>query len=194
MEHMRRFRFLEAAGVFFVTAGVYTLNYMHIWAGYAHWTAMIGAANGSAWEQTKTLALPFVFYSVLEFFVTDIPFKRYFAAKAAGLASVYAVLFAFSLIYPGDLYFVDAVSVVVWAALAFSVSYRLTSGKRIKPEKHFEQSVFVSGILMFMIFCFTVNPPKTNLFKDPGTGVYGIPKADINKITEYMERYFPFAK
>ncbi len=151
-------------------------HFLYAFSGDSFAVGLIAAVNESVWEHTKILYFPFLFFSIVEYFVLKPDFKRFFAAKAVALGFISAAMISFFYTYTGALgvesLAVDIIWTFVLAILAFVISYRLyNSGYRL--ERYFVLfCLLFFGQLAMEIF-FTPYPPQVPLFMDTESGLYG---------------------
>ena len=173
----RRLLRYEVTGFIFTSVCASLLHYLYEWSGKELLTALFSAVNESVWEHMKIFTLPYVVWGFVELFCVRPPFQRFAAAKIFGLWAMIITIPVFHYSYTGIIgasaAIVDILSGFVITALAFYVSYRLTS---YAPdiERHFTPAVFLFIIYCVMTAFFTFAPPQLNIFKDPDTGLIGM--------------------
>lgn len=167
----------EVWGAIFSILMAFVFHFLYQWSGESPLIAPFAAVNESVWEHTKILFVPYLLFALLEYALIKPTLKRYLVAKAAGLLFVNLAVIVFFYTYSGilgyNLLWVDIGSAILWAALAYLVSYRLLINS--KPiERHARLASVISLALMFGCFAFTFRPPHINLFLDTTGGFFGI--------------------
>ncbi|MBQ6569742.1 MAG: hypothetical protein IJL87_05755 [Clostridia bacterium] len=139
--------------------------------------AVFGGVNESVWEHLKILSFAYLLWIPFGLFISKIEFKRYLVAKTFGVVFIILSVTFFFYIYSGilgkSLLWVDILTAVVCTALAYFISARLCLYLR-NPDKYFWVCVFLLILIITAFLCFTPNPPRIGLFRDP-SGSYGIP-------------------
>ena len=139
---------------------------------------MFSAVNESVWEHTKILYFPFLFYTIVEFFIIKPDVKRFWASKAVAMAFIPVVMIVFFYTYTGMLGIeslaVDIASTFVWLFFAFLISYKLYRSD-YDLEKHFGWFVVLLVAVFAVEILFSLFPPHIPLFMNSLTGGYGFP-------------------
>ncbi|MBR3972192.1 MAG: hypothetical protein IKJ83_04865 [Ruminococcus sp.] len=186
--NQKLFKRLEIFGGAVVFAMASLLHFIYDLSGRSVLGALFGAVNESVWEHLKIFALAYMAWAIIELLWAR-PFLGAFVwAKALGLYALCLGIAGFFYLYTPlvgkPIFVVDLISALFFSFSAHYISYRVT----LMKENH-GQNFFV-GVMMLllalvMIICFTYYPPKTPLFKDPVTGLYGIPSYETVIPTGY---------
>ena len=141
--------------------------------------AVFGSVNESVWEHLKILVFAYLIWIPVGLFISKASFKRYLVAKTFGALFIMISTTAFFYIYSGILgkavLWVDITIAVVVMILAYLLSAKLIASNA-DLESLFIISIFVLVLLIAAFLCFTPNPPRIGIFRDPN-GFYGIPSA-----------------
>ena len=167
----------EAAGCSVIYLTAVFLHFVYTLSGGAALGIVFGAVNESVWEHCKIFTAAYIFYSLLQLSWLRLPFRRYVVAKVAGLYLLMGIMIGFFYTYT---YFtgrsipaVDILSSAVTVVNAQLVTWLLETG-RCRIEEFFVPALLLLFLYYLMFFSFTVFPPKTDLFRDPISGGYGI--------------------
>lgn len=151
---------------------------------------LFGAVNESVWEHVKIFSAAYAGYALLELCWLRVPFKRYVAAKCAGLYALMGAMIGFFYLYTGftgrAIPAVDIISSAVTVVLAQLLSYWLTT-RCDRLGDYFAPALMLLLLYYLMFFSFTIFPPKAGLFRDPIGGGYGLFSPD-----EERQRLLPF--
>ncbi|MBR3987680.1 MAG: hypothetical protein IKK10_00050 [Clostridia bacterium] len=140
-------------------------------------TSLFGAVNESIWEHIKIFTIAYLFYGFIELLWAKPEFKRFVAAKTAGVIIQGTVIpvayYGFSFFLRKPVLIVDLLIGFLASVLGFLVSYRLYKGNR-EIEKYFLTSLMILFLILLSLLCFTYFPPEAELFRDVITGEYGV--------------------
>lgn len=185
---------LEAWGAIFTFAAASLLHFSYQLSGGAVWAILFGSVNESVWEHVKIMAMPYIAWAVAEVAILQPPVKKLVVAKAAGLYAMSLLLIGFFYLYSGILghsvLAVDIISAMLWAALAHVISYRLMN-LSFRAADWFAAAAFALTLFAAMYLTFSINPPKWNLFEDPLTGLYGLPRRSYDSGAVFLDRQLP---
>lgn len=174
---------MEISGAVFVSVCAVLLHYLYDISGGALWAAVFAAVNESVWEHMKIFTLPYVVWAFVELCTVRIPFRRFLAAKVLSLyfllLSIPIFYYTYTFIVGRSIPVIDIACGFVFTVLAFFFSYRMIA---YAPciERYFRLSVFLLVLYYIMAGYFTFLPPKTELFRDPVTGGYGLPQGSYS--------------
>ena len=161
------------------------LHFAYEWSGNSPVIAVFSPVNESVWEHLKLGFWSFFLYSAVEYGFIRRKTHNTFAAKAAGILTLQVFIVAFFYLYTAitkeEILILDILSYVVGCVLCQMVSYRML--RTAKPVR----LINAAGILVLALHgialgVFTFFPPKLPIFKDAGTGSYGI--SDISRAEE----------
>lgn len=172
------FKKLEIVGVLVVFLAGTLLHFVYEWSGGSAAAVLFGAVNESVWEHVKIFTMPYVVWGIIELAAAMPYFKQFIVAKVAGLYALGILTIVFFYVYTGivghSILWLDILSIFVWIAVSFFISYKITYYSK---DLRFLFPLAVVMLLLFgaMYFSFTAAPPRLELFRDPVTGMYGVP-------------------
>ncbi len=139
--------------------------------------AVFSAVNESVWEHVKILLIPFLLWSIAVYYALKPNIKRLVVARCAGALTVMLLTVCFFFIYSGvwgsSVLWIDILSALLWLICGEIVSIRiLNSDKNVNDI--FPISAALLCLIIVMLLCFSVSPPKIGLFRDPVTQLYGL--------------------
>lgn len=173
----KRYMYLEAAGTLVVTANAVFLHEFYAFSGKSVLGALLGAVNESVWEHLKIYALSYVVWAIAEYLCAKPPLRAFVTAKTAGvyalMLSITAFYYISGFVFGKEILFLSIGSAVVFAALSFLLSYRLTLWEKNSGDL-FYLSLFLLALLFAMILSFSFFPLKSDIFLDPITNTYGV--------------------
>ena len=167
---------LECGGFLFVLAASAFMRRLYEWNNHELLGILFGAVNGSIWESCKTLLLPYLLWGLIEILAVRVSLYRFTVAKTAGLYLLGVLYLALRLCGMHG-----AVAAVLSLAAGFAVSSALY-GSNLHLRELFAPAIALLFLFVALYFSLTPFPPKTALFLDPATGMYGI-------IPEHLDFY-----
>ena len=177
MDNEKRYAVSEAVGcvvIYLVAAG---LHFVYDLSGGGTLALHLGAVNESVWEHVKIFSAAYVGYAIFQLLWVRVPFRRYVAAKCAGLYLLMGGMIGFFYLYTAftgkAILLVDLISSAVLVCAAQAVSYLLTTRVRLKDD-WFYPALLLLMLYYLMFFSFTIFPPRAELFRDPQSGMFGI--------------------
>ena len=174
----------EAVGCFVIYAAATLLHFVFSLFGPGALTILFGAVNESIWEHVKVFSAAYAGYALLQLLWIKTEFRRYVAAKCAGLYTLMGGIIAlhcgYTAITGKAVAWIDLAGAAVIVALAQLLSYKLVVS-RLPLRDYFAPAVFLLMLYYLMFFSFTIYPPKLELFRDPVSGVFGYPENAVEK-------------
>lgn len=175
MNNKKRILILEIIGAFVVIIGSFLFHFLYEWSGYNFIVGLFAATNESVFQHIKIVFIPFVLYSIIDYFFLGIPFKRFVTAKSIGALLIYVLVIVFFYTYSGILGYhiaiVDILSVLLYAGVAAYVSYLLFTTKRhITKAFYFVFPLFL--VILGSLILFSIYPPQIQLFYDTMNKTY----------------------
>ena len=177
---MRRKLFFWELGGFLFTGVLGTLlHFVYEWSGGSALAAWFSAVNESTWEHMKLLFVPLFLFSLVQVCLLGRNYPNLPAVRALGALAGIVLIPVLFYTYTGVLGFH-----VVWADIAvffladlgaFALDFCLL--RRGKLSSRWMQLLGLA-VLWGLAFCFvwcTFRPPRLALWRDPVTGLYGIP-------------------
>ncbi len=139
--------------------------------------AVFSSVNESVWEHVKILLIPFLLWSIAEYYLLRPHIKRLITARCAGALTIMLCCVCFFFIYSGvwgsHVLWIDIVSAFLWIACGELVSIRIINSDS-NVSDIFPISAALLCLIIVMLLCFSVSPPKIGLFRDPVTQLYGL--------------------
>ena len=153
------------------------LHFAYKLTGGSTFVAIFAAANESVWEHVKILLIPYLLWSIPEYYILKPDKKRFISARAAGALTLMALTICFFFVYSGiwgsSVLWIDISAALLWLTAAQVTSMRVLCGQN-RCEELFPIAAAVLCLIVVMLLCFTVSPPKIGLFRDPVTLLYGL--------------------
>lgn len=173
----KAFAISEAVGCAVIFAAAVYLHFAYLLSGGSALGMVFGAVNESVWEHVKIFSAAYTGWAMIQLCWIRVPFRRYVAAKCAGLYFLmgFMILFFYTYTYFAgtNILWLDILSSFVTVAAAQFISFMGTTGDNRLGE-YFAPALMLLMLYYLMFFSFTVFPPKLGLFRDPVFGGYGI--------------------
>lgn len=175
----RRLFFWELGG--FLLTGILgmLLCFAYDWSGGSGLAAAFSAVNGSAWERMKLLFLPLFLFSVVQVCLLGRNYPNLPAVRAVsamtGAALIPILFYTYTGIIGRSFAWVNVSIFILADFAAFALDFRLLCRGRL--SRRWQQLLGLSA-LWALVFCFvwcSFRPVRLPLWRDPATGVYGIP-------------------
>lgn len=168
---------LSIAGFVFVSIIGSISHFVFKWSGYNLAVGLFFPVNESTWEHLKLLFLPYLIWSLIEFYLLKKE-NGIFISKLIGSISGMAAIVIFFYTYTGvlgkSIEIVNILSFFIGVGIAFLIDYYLIKSKKFSSTKldTIAIAAFIAIGAVFLIF--TIAPPFIPLFKDPINSTYGI--------------------
>ncbi len=164
-------------GTVFCFALAFLLHFAYSWSGEIRFAAIFALANESVWEHVKILLWPFLLWSFAEYYILRPDTRRLVVARTAGAYIVAVLTICVFYIYTGVLgrpvLWFDILSAALWLLVGEIISLRILNA-RWATKDYYIVALAAMVLLVVMLLCFTVSPPRLGLFADPVTGLYGL--------------------
>lgn len=155
------------------------LHFIYDWTGGMRLFALFAAVNESVWEHVKILLWPYLLIGVAEYYILKPDSRRFIMARTLGAWSIAALTICVFFIYSGivgrSVVWVDIASAGLWLAAGELICLRALNSPKLKRESFFI-CMAALVLLVVMLLCFSVSPPRIGLFRDPIDGLYGLEK------------------
>ena len=154
------------------------LHFVFGWSGQWRPLAFIAAVNESVWEHLKLGFWPAVLYFLIEYRYIRRSTKNFLFAKTTGIyliPIVITVLFYSYTAFIEDMLAADILIFVLAVVIGQLVSYRILSSRPL-PRSFHRFAIVALSCLVLIFALFTFYPPHLPIFRDPISGVYGIPE------------------
>lgn len=176
---------LEILGFFVCAALSVLFHFSYAWLGRRDWAAILFPVNESIWEHTKLSVLPYLLWSIVEWFLLRISWRRLLPAKTLALYAMVLTVIVFYYTYSGvwgkSVAWINIAIQMLAFLIGICVFLRTVSLPRI--ENWWLLGLFWLLLLLTAQIAFTANPPLWNLFRDPVTGQFGrIVRSTFSKI------------
>ena len=154
------------------------LHFLYEWTGENSFAALFFPVNESVWEHLKLLAVPFIIFAFVEYFLPGGKRRGFFAAKAlslwAGITAITALYYLYSGIAGAHFLIADIALFVIGAISAYALDYKLLSAGAFSSKTADCLGLAVLLLTFACFAAFTFFPPEIPLFKDPAAGAYGV--------------------
>ena len=175
----RRLFFWELGGWLFTGVAGTLLHFVYEWSGGSLPAACISAVNEATWEYMKLLFVPLFLFSLVQVCLLGRNYPNLPAVRALSVLTGTALIPVLFYTYTGILgYHVTWVDISIFFLAdlgAFALDFALL--RRGKLSARWMQLLGLAA-LWGLAFCFvwcTFHPVSLPLWRDPVTGVYGIP-------------------
>ena len=166
----------QLLGFAVTTLGGTLLHFLYDWLDGAVWVAPFSGVNESTWEHMKLLFFPMFIFAVIEWFFFR-ERKDFFCIKLRGIALGLTVIPVLFYTYNGVVgQSPDWLNILIFflaAAVAYFYETRKFKGEPLGC-RHPKLAVSLLCVLAALFVLFTFKTPEIGIFKDPGTGTYGI--------------------
>lgn len=161
-------------GFFFTSLMGTLLHFLYEWSGNSPVAALFSAVNESTWEHLKLLVIPFLLFSILEYFIYGKTHGNFAAAKffgaLAGMLTITVLFYTYSGILGYSLPAINIAIFYIGVFMAYYVSFRILKGQRFPSRTAKRLSLLGIVGLLALFFYFTFDPPKLGIFSDPWRG------------------------
>ena len=162
-------------GFVFVSIAGSLFHFIFQWSGYNRLAGIFFPVNESVWEHLKLIYLPFLIWTIAEYYILKKDKSNIFP-KAIGTLCGMATIVIFYYTYTGisgkENEFLNIFSFFIGAAVAFVVDYLMIKSEKFKSNSTAGIIIFIITGAIFVVFTFA--PPLIPLFKDPQSLTYGI--------------------
>lgn len=173
----RRYAVSEAAGAAAIYGAAVFLHFVCAMTDNSALAVLFGAVNESVWEHVKIFSVAYCGYAILQLLWIRVSFRRYVVGKCCGLyllmAGIIAVYYLYSGLCGGSVLWVEVTYPAILVAAAQLCSYLIVLHWR-KAGEFFAPALLLIMLYYLMFFCFSVFPPRAELFRDPVTDGYGL--------------------
>lgn len=175
----RRLFFWELGGFLFTGALGTLLRFAYGWSGGSALAAAFSAVNSSTWEHMKLLFLPLFLFSVVQVCLLgrnypNLPAVRAVSA-AAGAALIPILFYTYTGAIGRSFPWADFAIFILADLAVFALDFRLL--RRGRFSRGWQQLLGLAA-LWALVFCFvwcSFRPVRLPLWRDPVTGMHGIP-------------------
>lgn len=150
------------------------------WSGGNPFLGSIFAVNESTWEHMKLLYLPLFLFAMLEYISLDESLGNFFAARFAaallGLVAIPVVFYALNGAFGKTPDWLNIALFFLAAALSSCAAYFLLTSFCLRSRVLQLPAFLFFWLFLTLFVYFTYRPPMLPLFRDPVSGLYGIPR------------------
>lgn len=166
----------EVAGIFWIIIIGSLLHFVYKWSNNSIIVGMIAPVNESVWEHMKLGYWSLILFIPLEYLFIGKYVRSFFIGKALGILTleifVVVVFYSYTSITKEPMAAIDIGSYVVGAILCQIVSFNILKSSRFGRFDNIGKIILITiGTILIL---FTFYTPKFDIFRDRGTGKYGI--------------------
>ncbi|MEG2874936.1 MAG: DUF6512 family protein [Hydrogenoanaerobacterium sp.] len=171
-------KFLQISGAIFTIIVGTLLHFTYHLSGDNPIAAVFSAANESTWEHLKLLAMPILFFGIIEYFAYGSQTPNFIPVKTLsilfGMATIVTAFYTYVGIAGKNYLWADIGTFIVGVIAAYLFSaYFLDTNYFSSPTAII--LAWVGIIIIFACFViFTFSPPHIGLFLDPVSNTYGV--------------------
>ncbi len=177
---MRRKLFFWELGGFLFTGALGTLlHFVYEWSGGSVLAACASSVNESTWEHMKLLFVPLFLFSVVQAGLLGRNYPNLLAVRAVsvltGLVLIPVLFYTYTGVLGRNITWVDIAIFFLADLAAFVLDFALLRRGRLSSGW---MQILGLAALWGLAFCFvwcTFRPPCLPLWRDPVSGIYGIP-------------------
>ncbi len=168
---MQRIRSVHIAGAIFTVILGSLLHFVWEWTGKSDIAALFSAVNESTWEHLKLFFVPFILFSIIEYFIYGKDYSCFWNVKAVavvlGMFVITAAFYTYTGILGFNIMWLDIGTFVLGTAAAYIFSYKYIISN--SECSNLSQTIAVAVILLLAaaFIIFTFYPPQIGLFADP---------------------------
>lgn len=167
----------ETAGCAVIYCAAVLLHYVYPLSGGAALSIVFGSVNESVWEHTKIFAAPYLGWALIQLCWLRVHFRQYVVSKVIGLYLMAGMIIGasclLSLFTEQNIFWLDIAASLITVITAQAASCRLETAEN-RLSEYFLPALMLLMLYYLMFFSFTIFPPKTDLFRDPVSGGFGI--------------------
>lgn len=191
--NQKLFKKLEIAGggiVFLIAA---FLHFLYKLSGGSVLGALFGAVNESVWEHIKIFSIGYLLWGMVELLWARPSVRKFLPAKAFGMYTMgisVALLYYIHVCFAGkSILVIDLLIGLISSILGHLISYKLTLSYKNQGQ-YFYTGIMLILLGLTMILCFSYFPPQNSLFRDPNTGIYGVPPRALDAGAVELDRIY----
>lgn len=153
------------------------LHFTYEWSGENGIVGIFSAVNESTWEHLKLLAVPMLFFTLIEYLAYGKEYDNFIPVKLlsilVGMAAIVICFYTYVGIIGQHFLWADIGTFVLGVVLAYCLSAMLLQTDCFSSRS---ANVFAWIGMILILLClvfFTVQPPHIALFQDPVSGTFG---------------------
>ena len=167
----------ETAGAVVIYCTAVFLHFVYPLSNGSALSILFGAVNESIWEHAKIFSAAYIGWSLLQLIWLKVHFRQYVTAKCIGLYALMGLVigsyYAYVAFTDRNIVWIDILSSLLAVIAVQAMTYYLETGEN-KLKDYFAPALMLLMLYYLMFFSFTIFPPKTELFRDPVSGGFGI--------------------
>ncbi len=172
-----RIRFFEIISFIIASTFGVLLHFFYNWSGSSIWTAPFASVSESVWEHLKLLYWPFLFTTLIGYYLIGRRQENYFFYQALslslGMAFFIVAFFTYSGIIGHSFLVVDIIIYYIGYIISYRHSYYCLTVYPSRDSLNYYGGILFMTYGILLIF-FTFFTPHLGIFLDPQTGLYGI--------------------
>lgn len=154
-------------GLIFGIIASFLFHFLYEWTGDNVAVGLFAPINESVWEHGKLLTFPFLFYAVIEYFLSKPKDKVNYLATKFFIITIITILlpvlfYSYSEIIGQSFLFVDILIAIILIVISYILSYLFINNNY--NFKHKYTIIAIGLILVLAYFVFTYSPPNIDLF------------------------------
>lgn len=165
-------KFIHIVGMIFTLVVGTLLHFVWEWSGRSNLVAVFSAVNESVWEHLKLLFVPFITFSLFEYFLYGKDMGCFFTAKARsvvlGMLTIIIVFYTYKGILGKNYLLLDIGTFILGVGVSYLYSYQYLYHSTNTCSVCSEAFAFFTIIVLTIAFAvFTFIPPKMGIFLPP---------------------------
>jgi hypothetical protein len=168
----------EIIGTIFIIILGSALHFTYEISGKLSFVGAFSAVNESVWEHLKLAFFPSLVWMLIEYLPLKKQANNFFTAKMLGtylMVTVIPIVFYSYTAFSGESIFaIDISTFIVAVIIGQILGYKLLTLQQLNQILN-KIAIAAIIVLALAFIIFTFYPPNIEIFRDPGTGKYGIP-------------------
>ncbi len=169
---MYSLKIIHIIGVFFTLVMGTLLHFLWEWSGRNNIVAVFSAVNESVWEHLKLLFVPFIVFSIIEYFLYGKYFDCFFTAKARsvllGMLTIMITFYTYTGFLGKNYLLLDIGTFILGVIVSYLYSYQYLHDFTNMCSVYAETVGLFTIIALSIAFAvFTFLPPKFGIFLPP---------------------------
>ena len=173
-----KIRVYEIIGTIFIIFLGSALHFTYEISGKLSFVGAFSAVNESVWEHLNLAFFPSLVWLLIEYLPLKKQANNFFTAKMVGtylMVIIIPIVFYSYTAFSGESIFAIDISTFMIAVIIGQIlSYKLLTHQQLNQNLN-KIAVAAIIVLALAFITFTFYPPNIEIFRDPGTGKYGLP-------------------
>ena len=170
-------RWQIAGAIFTLIAGT-LLHFTYEWSGENPLVGIFSAVNESTWEHLKLLFIPFLLFSIFEYFTYGKQIHNFIPVKVLsiilGMSTIIVAFYTYVGIIGKNFLWADISTFILGILVAYWFSFRFLHTEFLSSAWAIRFGWIGLFLIILSFIVFTFNPPHIGLFLDPVSVTYGI--------------------